>query len=323
MKKPNINITKKEVNLLIIVAGLALVGCAYYFGYQKLNEKKAELDGINATMQQQVSLLQQLTDNIATYEDDTVRYVEEAQAILDTFPVDLMEEDQIMYAKYLDDLEDETFISSISTPRRSVVGLPIPEREDLLVSAQDITGQIAANAYVPDGTIPDVSQAVLYSTTSDLAVATSYNGFKNLVTDLVGWELEGQRRINSVSLAFSDSGEDITAPYMASVNVGFYAMSGFEREYVQPDAGEIPLGTSNIFGNGLENGTLTEPLRSQYPNYTPPVRVEPEPVEEEALPGAEEGAGEAGAEGVPAETAPEGTADGAPVDAGSSGQVGP
>ena len=178
---------ERDQALILIALGLVGVALAYVFGYQNFTEKTDTLNATNSTMRQQVTLLQSLTDNRVKYETDTSQYMDDAQEILATFPVDLFEEDLVLYAKHLDDLEDETFIGAIATPRREPVGIGVPAREDELVSANDITGQIAANAYQNDGSVLDVSGAVLNESVGSLSLKTSYNGFKNLVIDLIGW----------------------------------------------------------------------------------------------------------------------------------------
>lgn len=189
MKLSMPKLQERDQALILIAIGLLVAVLVYVFVYQKFTEETQSIESTNSTMRQQIDLLQNLTNNRAQYETDTEQYIADAQEILDTFPVDLMEEDMMLYALHLDQLEDETFIASISTPRRAPVGLAVPAREDNLQSAQDITGQIAANAYVNDGSVLDVSEAVLNTANSNIAVTTSYNGFKNLIIDIIGWVL--------------------------------------------------------------------------------------------------------------------------------------
>lgn len=188
MKLSMPKLQERDQALILIAFGLLAAVAVYLLVYQRFTEETQALESTNSTMQQQISLLQRLTDNRAQYESDTEQFIVDAQEILDTFPVDLMEEDLMNYALHLDQLEDETFVGSISTPRREPVGLAVPAREDDLVSANDITGQIQANAYVNDGSVMDVNEAVLNTANSSIALTTSYNGFKNLIIDIIGWE---------------------------------------------------------------------------------------------------------------------------------------
>ena len=246
MKK--LPISERDQNLLIIVFGILIVVLVYFYGYQKLNERTAQIKNLNKVMQDQIALLNDLTQNQARYEQDTAYYIEEAKVVLDTFPVDVFEEDQLLYTEHLATADADTFVSYLSTPRQQVVGLETPAREDLLVSSQDVTGQIAANAYQPDGSVYDVSNAMLYATTASMTVQTSYNGLKRMITDVVGEDLEGQRRIVNLVLAYDEQSGGLAG----TMDVTFYAMEGLDRVYIKPDAGTVPHGLPSIFGSAAQ-----------------------------------------------------------------------
>lgn len=249
-----LNISERDKNLIIIILGILLVILAYFYGYQNFNQQREELETLNALLQEQCDLLQDLTNNRAEYEEKTEVYVEQAEEILATFPADLYEEDLLLYTDHLDKDDPDTFVSLISTPRRIGVTMEVPAREDLLVSSQDITGQIAANAYVPDGTIPDVETATLLVSDSSMSVQQmTYNGFKKLVTDIIGSRLDGQRRINNLQLSYTTASDEEGGTgaglLTGTLDVGFYALSGFNRVYIKPEVEEAVIhGMDSIFG---------------------------------------------------------------------------
>ena len=47
-------IRKRDIQLLLVVAGILLAVLAYYLGYKKLEEKTAKVDNENLSLQQQV-----------------------------------------------------------------------------------------------------------------------------------------------------------------------------------------------------------------------------------------------------------------------------
>lgn len=238
----DMTISEKDKNLLVILGGVLLLAGTYYYGYQNLTARTAETVTQNEILTQQTGLLQQLSANKQKYETDTQKFITDSKQLISRYPAAVHEEDEIMYADSLTESITGTYVSYAATPPGETLALQMPVREDLLVSSQDVTGAIRQNAYVPDGTVPDVTGYALCRSQSDMSFQTSYAGMKAVLNDITG--SENVKGIDSITLAYDDS----TGYLTGTVTVNFYSLSGTDRKYTEPKTDSAAHGTQNIFG---------------------------------------------------------------------------
>lgn len=234
-------VTKKEVNLLIIVLGIVVIALTYFYGVKKLNEKTEQLTAENAQLREGISALEILQLKQQTYIGDTEIMKGLGESIMAMFPSEMQTEDQILYAAELEDRVG-CYFSYISTPQSQNINIMLEPREDNLSGVPDITGAIEAHSTVDPEQILSVNGVLFANSASSNSFVCTYDQFKELVT----WITENPdiRSIDNISLSFDNSTGSLTG----TMTINYYSMPGNGREYREPSTGVNRHGVDCIFG---------------------------------------------------------------------------
>lgn len=219
---------RKDVQLLILVAGILAAVLSWQFVY-KSNQTKAEtIRTENTALRETVTKLEAMDAQKDTYLAETERMKQECTAITDAFPSNLLAEDEMMY---LYNMENMT-LNQVVVPS---IGF----------------GQLTEITY--DGsTNIDGYEAVdegirLFSSQSNVSYVTTYSGLKNMVNYV--YSMPGRKSISSINVTAGSDG------YLSgTMSLEFYAMTGTEKLYVPMDIPGVGLGKSNLFGVLNEDG---------------------------------------------------------------------
>lgn len=280
-------VTERDKTIIKIASCVLLVVVAWLYGFNYFNEQVTILERENELLERQIEMISKLE---GSYEAQAAEFKEEAAAHLARFPVAVKEEDQILYADSLTDKVPGTRVYYVTTPPAEQVEVLVPNREDVLASMVDATGEMTMNNYQPDGSILSVGEFVLTRSVTGISLQTDYDGLKKILNDIIS--SQDVKSIEDIALTYDNAGGILNG----AMNVNFYALSGTGKEYVAPDPGSVRHGMNNIFGEGI------------YSNA--PVAVE-EPLEGEAAEGevtegegTEKGAAQAEGDGTAQEAAP-------------------
>lgn len=233
-------ITKRDISLLIILAGAVIVFCAYFFVFNGFTEKREAIIAENDSLKVQVEALQTLSGRRDIYMTGSVEAQESIDAGLARFPGEMKEEDMILYAKEIED-NTPTYISSVSLPPFTIVAIE-PQREpDQLATVPDIAGVISAYAFRNDGRIPDVYNMALAKSGNSMSLSTTYNGMKSV---LRGVSADDDRKnIEQITMSYNNNTGDLTC----SMTLNHFVMQGSGKEYTPPTT-VTSHGLSCIFG---------------------------------------------------------------------------
>lgn len=234
-------VTKKEVNLLIIVLGIVIIVLTYFYGVKKLNEKTEQLTAENAQLRDGISALEILQLKQKTYIGDTELMKGMGELIMEMFPSQIQTEDQILYGAELED-RIGCYFSYIGTPDSQNIDIMLEPREDNLSGVPDITGAIAAHSTVDPEQILSVDGLMFANSASSNSFVCTYNQFKKLVTRIT--ENPDIRSIDSINLSFDNSTGSLTG----TMTINYYSMPGNGREYHEPLTGVNRHGVDCIFG---------------------------------------------------------------------------
>lgn len=200
---------------VLVAVALVIAAAVLYF-----NTYQTEKAAYEAEVQQLKTIITALENNIAENERyaDVQDELEEANAqivasrldLYEHFPVQMLEEDQIMYILYLESVFGTEISFSFSSP-------------------QAITG-------LRDG-------ATLMGLTMTVNYETTYQGFKNMIE-----YLSRDSRLTSVQYASIsyDAASDTAA---GTVTLLLYLVDSDLLEYESPDVAVPDTGKDNIYGN--------------------------------------------------------------------------
>lgn len=218
---------KSDVQLLLLVAGLLMAFCSWYFVYNANMDKMYEVQLENESLQTEIKKLEELDAQKQKFIDDTASMKEECDTIVSYFPAGLLTEDEIMY---YNNMELAT-MNEIVVPS---IGMGVPTEIPYV-------GELAVGEY----TLQD-DGIKMYSSQTNLSFTTTYKGLKNTIGYI--YQMPGRKAITSVSLSAGSDGY-----LMGSMSVDFYYMDGTPLLYTPIDIPAVPLGKDNIFGVLEEN----------------------------------------------------------------------
>lgn len=237
-------ISERDKALLMIFGGVAIAGLTYYYGYYGLNEKRAVIEAENTTLRNQVQVLSSVAANKDTYEKDTDQYIVSTNKIMAGYPSKVTTADKILYTESLANILKPTYVYEAALTEPVAMDITAPEREDQLANAgTDVTGLIAQNQYSSDGTIPDVSVLMFYDSVEVMTFDTTYNGLKQIITNIVN--NEDFKNITELNVSYDSS----TGRLSGDMTIDYYYLEGTDKEYTVPSPGLINHGTDNIFGD--------------------------------------------------------------------------
>lgn len=248
-------IRKSDINILIMVLGLAIAFCSYFFVFNSFKGKKAALDGENATLQQEVDELQKLADNKQFYLDETARMNGEITEIMNRFPPGMLVEDIIMGVVNME-AAYSIFYESISVEGVQQVQVAVDEpQQDAVVADAEVTEE-TGDAVVATGGLKET--VFLYNTPITYGFKSTYRSIKDIISDIV----KGNDRANLQSVTLSYDGE--TGCIQGSIAVNVYSMDGTGKYYELLNIPGVQLGVDDLFKSGtilnINTGSANEYL---------------------------------------------------------------
>lgn len=234
-------ISDKDKTIIKIAVCAIIVVVAWLYGFNTFNEMATAIERENELLTRQIDVLSRLGSD---YASSSTTYKEEAAALLERFPADVREEDEILYADSLSEKVPGTRVYFVTTPPAEEMDVPVPNREDMLSNIVDASGEMSMNNYSSDGSIMSVGEFVLKKATAAVSLQTDYAGLKKIITDIV--TDENIKSVEDIALTFDGAGQVLNG----AMNINFYALTGTGKEYAAPDAGAVSHGVRNIFGTG-------------------------------------------------------------------------
>ena len=238
---------KSDINILLIVLGLAIAAIAYFFVFTKLNEKTDAMKANNASLQQEVDRLQELANNKQKFLDDTATMQDEIENIKAQFAAAYNPEDEVLYVRELEKSFDAS-AKTVNMPGTSPMEVAqaaadqtaaAPAAEES-VDATEVTGDAAPVDATAQTAAPEI---LLYQTPVTINFVASYNSIKDIVKRLNTDEM--RKSVETLSLAFDSETGDLTGTMLFNM----YSLTGTDVTYTTPEIPGITFGTNNIFNS--------------------------------------------------------------------------
>lgn len=246
-------ISKRDKMLLLIVGGLAVVLCTYYFVFLNFQEKTEVLETENVVLEDVIVKLKDLDKNREQYLADTEKYTEDNERIKEEFPAGMEEEDDILYIDGLEGTLSEFYASSVGMPSSVGYELTYPTVETISVDAM-LQGTVTAAA---ETTAEDTEEGTAdgATLTADsiypscqlwyVPVTTTYEvnylSFKQLVKAIT--DDSDKKSVEDISITYNEENGILSG----TLTSNFYYLSGTDEVYSTPDVAGVPVGTSNPF----------------------------------------------------------------------------
>lgn len=260
------NMSMRDKKILLMFLGVFVFVAGWLFGYRPQMQKAAEIEAENAPLEERLKDLLALAENKDFYIEETSSIQQKIKEYTSEFPADVKEENGIVFAKNMENSLDLE-ISNVGLGEKTFVAALDGSTEEDLLEAPDETMSEQANAQTQAG-IDEIegtdtageealqaasdaavenqkavySTPVLYRTQDTLQFTGTYAGLKDAVAYLA--QQSGRMTLDNVNASFDPT----TGNLMGSIVVNMFSMTGTDNVYTEPDAGQVPYGTSNIFG---------------------------------------------------------------------------
>lgn len=252
----------RYVKLICYGLGILFLLISIFVIKPSLDDKHDELQAVNDQLSAELTQIEGLEANMATYEEQSKTFQEEDAEILSHFPAEVRPEDVILFAKDLQDKTDDLKVNSIGVTAGNLIyamntapveAPPVEETTteenadaeatgaEAAVDPADEAGIDASLGIIDEASVvkPDYN---LFQMAVSYDFNTSYRDLKTITGIIL--DCEDKQNISGVSLSFDEQ----TGKLIGNFNVNRYYLTGTDKEYESPDAGSIKKGTSNIFG---------------------------------------------------------------------------
>lgn len=238
---------KSDVNILLMVIGIALAAVCYFLVYQNLVEKTDALEASNAALEQEVNYLQDLADNKQQYLDDTAAMQTRIDEIKAQFPAQYLPEDEILYVVGVEEAYD-TEVSSIGMAASTMLEVAAPVSDVPVTEGEAAPAE--GEAAPAEGEAAAAPQIMLYQTPVNVVMTSSYNSIKDIIKKIN--EDPDRKSIETISMAFDTETGDL----LANLSFNMYTLTGTDAEYTTPKVDGVVFGTNNIFNSADKKAAI-------------------------------------------------------------------
>jgi hypothetical protein len=216
------NLSKRDVKLLLILLGILLFIAVYVFVYLRVNDKTGAMEAETAALQPRLTELRGYFDSLSVYEAG----IGEGKTLLGEklkgYPNDVRAEDGVMYAV---ELENNAGLDITN----AAFGEP-----NLVMELRGILDD-GHGGYTP-------APFSAYRRTFAYSCELSYRELKEAVAHIRDTAM--CTRLNNVSVSYNSE----TGELIGSIAVDKYFITGADGDYHETVVPDMPLGTDDIFG---------------------------------------------------------------------------
>lgn len=214
-------VSKRDLYLLLALAGVIIAFCAWNFGFKKVSAKTETLRNDTAVIQAEIDKYSAVKNNIDIYQKGIEDATNKIAGILRKFPSNVLTEDAVMLGRELEKNDNSTYVSTTAIGENVSV-----------FTAQSVPAEATA--------APVTYQ--LLSRQISMSYTTSYEGFKEMLDYINGHA--NRMSMDNYALSYDTS----TGLLSGSATIDMYSVTGTDKAYVEQNLSGVKLGTDNIFG---------------------------------------------------------------------------
>lgn len=260
------SISTRDKKILLMFSGIAVFAAGYLIGYRPQMSRAEEIQAESQPLEDRLNELLEMAKNRDTYIKDTDKYKKQVSDYVAQFPADTKEEDGILLARDMENSLDMD-VSNIGISTREFVASLDGSTEEEITDLVDQTLSEQANEKTQEqideieGTDSKAEEALAEATEaaagetdslSDITVlfrrldTLQFNGTYESLKDAVDYlaSRSGRLTLDSVDASFDAATGNLTG----TITVNMFSMTGTERTYSEPDAGNVALGRKDLFG---------------------------------------------------------------------------
>ncbi len=212
------NFFNQKTFLGITLEGVLVLVAVYVFVYLDYTQRTQELENSNQELLATVRELEEYNTNMEAYMLEIEEIEEEINAILEQYPADTREEDAIMLAVELGELNIIDFDAINMEEKESVYTV-----EPYLVTAAAMEG---------------LDESLVFAQKHAVYVnETTYSELKSVIRQIY--------RIGIDNIVYTKNEE--YGILEGNIDIYFYSLAGTDKEYEAPDIAEYPAGSSDLF----------------------------------------------------------------------------
>lgn len=235
---------------VLILAGIVILACTFFFLYQPNADKVTELEAETANFQRQINFLSTMQMQVNQMREVTPEYTEEITEFMDKFP-SRMTQPKAIYNVYRMMIKTGIRVRSISpgVEQTFFSGGNLSGMGGDSVGTANAAGTTDPAAAASPGGV-EAEPEILVPVHEMVGKVTPYeltiSGSLKQIEETLDWisENEEHMAVTDVSLTYDSS----TGKLSGTMSVNYYAMNGNGVMYEEPDISGIIIGSKNIFG---------------------------------------------------------------------------
>lgn len=228
-------ITDRDKKILYIFCSLLLVFCAYYFGYNRLNDTNLKLDSEISKLDTEYSALKVMSANEKDYAQKTETYTTEYDSLLASYDSGYSQEYSIMFLKEIEDHTGVWVKQTSFTETKEIYGFGEVKSSNPSISGQQV--------YSTDH--------MGYQTTLSLTYESSYANLIQLIDYINTYRYKCT--IDFVTMSYNADSDTVTGDLVLSQ----YAIVGTDRPFTGAYISDLLNGTDNIFHSSVFSGGVS------------------------------------------------------------------
>ncbi len=227
---------KSDVQILLVILGIAILVLGYLFGFKKEKEKLDTAEETNSTLRVQLAELQEKAKQKDQLLAETDEYNKLFENELTKYPADLNQETAVAFLKGVEEQMEYNHV---------VVGFQRPAEFYIL-------GQGAAEGASVVADDVDTSESYICTDSAyTISFEGSYEGIKQYLDYIANYKYF--MNISNINVTRSYNEQTNDEIYQGNLTLNGYAVSGPDRTPEQPNV-DVPNGVGNIFTGG---GSIT------------------------------------------------------------------
>ncbi len=224
-KKSAFSLNPRDKFIVFIVAGVAVIALAFFFGFSKINESKKNVDS-QVTKQEALNRdLKEKNANKQQYLTETETYKNRFNAAIAGYEQGTSQDHQLMFLRQVE-LTTGPWIKSVTFAASS----PIYQFGAITSSNPGAAG---TKAYKTD------MQG--YKSTNTVAYECTYDNFKKVLAYLNNYY--SKNTIDNLTATYSAEEDKVSG----TITLSSYCITGSDRKFTKPNYSAIAKGTANIF----------------------------------------------------------------------------
>ena len=267
----NMQISKRDAKILIILAGIVILALAWFFPYSSTTAANQELESQNAELTTKKVYLQGLAAKEKQYKSEITAMSESIDKEIKEFPADVREEDAVMFAYHLDKkafhiteaaltpanllyisgqgaqatVTEDGSVATADTGTSAAASTPASTSTDAssdAAAASGTTTDTSSDTAATSDTSADADPLSMYGVNCTLSFSCTYKGFKKAINQIQTSKIK--KNVDTISLVL-----DVETGYLTgTISSNMFYVTGTDKTYKEPKIPEQASGVSDLFG---------------------------------------------------------------------------